>query len=108
VYLFIGKVASDYTKQRLADKSVGIELETKTRGKYGRLLAYVFVDGQNFNLELVREGMSPYYTKYGLSEKYDQDFRKAERYARDNKRHIWGDPDLTDKYLRLKSKWGHR
>jgi micrococcal nuclease len=86
----MGKVASEYTKQRLAGKYVGIELETKTRGKYGRLLAYVFVDGQNFNLELVREGLSPYYTKYGLSEKYDQGFRKAEKYARDNKRHIFG------------------
>ena len=104
----MGKVASDYTKQRLAGKYVGIDLETKTRGKYGRLLAYVFVDGQNFNLELVREGLSPYYTKYGLSEKYNQDFRKAEKYARGNGLNIWGDPELKAKYLRLKSKWGKR
>lgn len=73
---------------------------------YGRLLAYVFVDGVNFNLELVREGLSPYYTKYGLSEKYDQEFREAERYARKHKLHIWGDPGLTKKYLKSKSKWG--
>ncbi len=73
---------------------------------YGRLLAYVFVDGVNFNLELVREGLSPYYTKYGLSERYDQEFREAERYARKHKLNIWGDPALAKKYLRLKSKWG--
>lgn len=48
----------------------------------------------------------PYYTKYGLSEKYDKEFRGAERYARSNKLNIWGDPELTEKYLRLKSKWG--
>lgn len=83
-----------------------IELETKTRGRYGRLLAYVCVDGQNFNLELVRQGLSPYYTKYGCSQEYDQAFRDAERSARDKGMNIWGDPELREKYLRLKSK-GH-
>ena len=102
----MGKVASDYTKSRLEGKYVGLEFEGPVRGKYGRLLAYVFVDGINFNLELVRQGLSPYYTKYGLSQKYDQEFREAERYARHHKLNIWGDPELTRKYLRLKSKWG--
>ncbi|MBC2712847.1 MAG: thermonuclease family protein [Desulfosarcina sp.] len=104
----MGKVASDYTKKRLSGKSVGIELETKTRGRYGRLLAYVFVDGKNFNLELVQQGLSPYYTKYGRSGKYDQAFRDAEKSARDLGLNIWGDPELREKYLRLKSKWGQR
>ena len=104
----MGKAASDYAKKRLSGKSVGIELETKTRGRYGRLLAYVFVDGKNFNLELVRQGLSPYYTKYGRSKKYDQAFRDAEKSARDLELNIWGDPELREKYLRLKSKWGMR
>ncbi len=52
--------------------------------------------------------MSPYYTKYGLSQKYDEEFREAERYAREHKLNIWADPALTKKYLRLKSKWGQR
>jgi endonuclease YncB( thermonuclease family) len=64
------------------------------------------VDGKNLNLEVVRQGLSPYYTKYGLSRKYDQDFREAEKLARKDKLNIWGDPELTQKYLRLKSKWG--
>jgi micrococcal nuclease len=102
----MGKVASDYTKTKLAGKFVDLEFEGPFRGRYGRLLAYVFVDGQNFNLDLVRQGLSPYYTKYGLSQKYDEQFRQAERYARKNKLGIWGDPKLTQKYLRLKSKWG--
>lgn len=102
----MGKVASDYTKERLTGKYVDLEFEGPFRGRYGRLLAYVFVDGENFNLELVRQGLSPYYTKYGLSQKYDQEFREAERYARKHKLNIWGDPELTKRYLRLKSKWG--
>jgi len=67
---------------------------------------YVFVDGVNFNLDLVRQGLNPYYTKYGLSQKYDQEFREAERYARKHELNIWGDPGLAQKYLKLKSKWG--
>ena len=102
----MGKVASAYTKKRLKGEYVDLEFEGPMRGRYGRLLAYVIVDGVNFNLELVRKGLSPYYTKYGLSEKYDQEFREAERYARKHKLNIWGDPGLTQKYLKLKSKWG--
>ena len=103
----MGKVASKYTQKKLIGKSVDLEFEIKKlRGNYGRLLAYVFVDGQNLNLDLVRQGLSPYYTKYGKSEKYDAEFRAAEKQARKEKLNIWGDPELTKKYLRLKSKWG--
>jgi len=102
----MGKIASDYTEKRLTGKYVDLEFEGPIRGRYGRLLAYVFVEGVNFNLELVRQGLSPYYTKYGLSQKYDQEFRKAERHARKHKLNIWGDPKLIKKYLRLKSEWG--
>jgi micrococcal nuclease len=105
----MGKYASDYAKKRLSGKSVDLEFEGNLRGKYGRLLAYVFIDGQNFNIELVRQGLSPYYNKYGLSQKYDQGFKEAERYAREHQLNIWGDAELSEKYLRLKSKWGqHR
>ncbi len=107
--ILLGKVAADYTKKRLKGNYVNLEFEGPIRGRYGRLLAYVLVDGVNFNLELVREGLSPYYIKYGFSQKYDQEFREAERYARKHKLNIWGDPELAQKYLRLKSKWGqHR
>lgn len=102
----MGKAASDYTKKKLEGKYVDLEFEGALRGRYGRLLAYVFVYGVNFNLDLVREGLSAYYTKYGLSQKYDKEFREAERYARAQELNIWGDPALTQKYLRLKSKWG--
>jgi micrococcal nuclease len=103
----MGKVASKYTQKKLTAKYVHLEFEIKRlRGNYGRLLAYVFVDGQNLNLDLVRQGFSPYYTKYGKSEKYDAEFRAAEKQARKEGLNIWGDPELTKKYLRLKSKWG--
>ena len=105
----MGKVASNYTLKKLTGKYVNLEFEIKKlRGNYGRLLAYVFVDGKNINLDLVRQGLSPYYTKYGRSQKYDAEFRAAEKLARKEELKIWGDPELTKKYLRLKSKWGQR
>jgi len=80
----IGKVASDYAKKRLRGRYVDLEFEGEFRGRYGRLLAYVIVEGINFNLELVKQGLSPYYTRYGLSRNYDKQFREAERHARKN------------------------
>jgi len=103
----MGKVAARYTQKKLIGKSVNLEFELKRlRRNYGRLLAYVFVDGKNLNLDLVRQGFSSYYTKYGKSEKCVAEFRAAEKQARKDKLNIWGDPELTKKYLRLKSKWG--
>ncbi len=103
----MGKVASKYAQKKLLGKYVDLEFEgNRLRGNYGRLLAYVFVDRRNFNIDLVRQGLSPYYTKYGKSQKYDSEFRAAEKQARKDRLNIWGDPELTKKYLRLKSKWG--
>ncbi|MBN2515076.1 MAG: thermonuclease family protein [Deltaproteobacteria bacterium] len=105
----MGKGASRYAKKRLSGKYVDLEFEgNRTRGKYRRLLSYVFVDGENLNLELVRQGLSPYYTKYGLSENYDRDFREAERFARHHRLNIWGSTESAAKYFRLKSKWGQK
>jgi len=95
----MGKVASNYTKKKLQGKNVRLEFESRrTRGKYGRLLAYVFVGGRNFNLELVEFGLSPYYTKYGKSEKYDRDFIVAEKFARKKRLNIWEDQAFSVKY----------
>lgn len=105
----MGKVASRYVQQRLLLQFVDLEFEVDNlRGNHGRLLAYVFINGQNLNLELVKRGLSPYYTKYGRSKKYDQQFKAAEKQARKGKLNIWGDPEFTKKYLRLKSKWGQK
>ena len=75
----MGRVASEYTKSRLLRKYVEVEHEGPLRGKMNRLLGYVFIDGENFSLELVRQGLSPYYTKYGFSQKYHKESVIAEK-----------------------------
>jgi micrococcal nuclease len=51
-----GPEAAAYTKSRLTGKTVQLETDVETRDKYGRLLAYVILDGQRFNDELLRLG----------------------------------------------------
>jgi len=67
------------------------------RGRYNRYLSYVFAfkHGKwvNYNVEAVRAGMSPYFTKYGYSRRFDKEFRQAEAEARAAHRGIW-DPNL--------------
>jgi endonuclease YncB( thermonuclease family) len=63
------------------------------RGRYGRLLAYVFAkkNGRwtSYNVECVRAGMSPYFTKYGYSRRFHNQLAHAEAEAREAKRGIW-------------------
>jgi len=63
------------------------------RGNFGRLLAYAFVkkNGRwtSYNIECVRAGMSPYFTKYGYSRRFHNQLTHAEAEAREAKRGIW-------------------
>jgi len=65
--------------------SEGIRLEFEKpdkpeRDKYGRLLAYVFADGRNVNVEMVRKGHSKFWTKY-VDGRYAEEFRVAAKEA---------------------------
>ncbi len=83
------------------------------RGRYGRLLAYAFVkkDGKwtSYNVEAVRAGMSPYFTKYGYSHRFHNQFARAEGEALRARRGIW-DPDAKGygDYAERKEWWDAR
>jgi micrococcal nuclease len=51
-----GHVASDFTKAQLTGRRVSLELDAEQRDKYGRLLAYVILDGHRYNDELIERG----------------------------------------------------
>ncbi len=51
-----GPEASNYTHRRLAGRVVTLERDVEARDKYGRLLAYVYVDGARYDDELLRMG----------------------------------------------------
>ncbi len=93
----LGTIASLYAKKVLTDKSVDLEFEGNRRGRFKRLLAYVIVDDCNFNLDLVEQGLSPYYTKYGQSKAYDRKFRQAEQRAKAKGLNIWSEKKVNPK-----------
>ncbi|MGN6111038.1 MAG: thermonuclease family protein, partial [Kofleriaceae bacterium] len=63
------------------------------RDRYDRYLSYVLAQKQgkwlNYNVELVRAGMSPYFPKYGNSRRFHREFLEAEREAKAAHRGIW-------------------
>ena len=51
-----GPEATSFTEEHLAGRSVQLEADIEERDRYGRRLAYVVVDGERFNDELLRRG----------------------------------------------------
>src|SRR5919197_6480576 len=51
-----GPEAASYTESHLQGRPVQLEADTEARDRYGRRLAYVIVDGERFNDELLRLG----------------------------------------------------
>lgn len=77
-----GQLAFCHTVLALKDTdTVKLEFEKKTRGKYGRLLAYVWYDGKLLNLELVENGLAIplFYGKSRYKSKIERAYRKAKR-----------------------------
>ena len=92
----MGEEAKRFTQAFFEDvELVRLERDHKKeiRGHYGRLLAHAIVQKEGrwvpYNLECVRAGMSPYFTKYGYSNRFHKDFAAAEAEARDAQRGIW-------------------
>ena len=69
-----GKTASEYTSSKLSGKKVGLEFDVQQRDMYGRLLAYVYLDGKMFNKTLLEEGYANMAT-YPPNVKYVSDFQ---------------------------------
>jgi micrococcal nuclease len=90
-----GKEASAFTKRIVEGKLVRLEFDLRAsrtgdgEDKYSRTLAYVFLqDGTHLNAEIIRQG-------YGFAVnsspplKYQNEFRRLEREARDQHRGLW-------------------
>lgn len=94
-----GEEASKKAKEMLTGKSVRIETDPSQGefDKYGRLLAYVYLeDGTFFNKYMIGEGYGHEYT-YNLPYKYQKEFKDAESRAREEKKGLWADGICSDK-----------
>lgn len=86
--------AAGYLQARAQGKQAVVRLEpTKTRDKYGRLLAYLYVgDNENLNLTLVRDGQA--YADRRFPHTYKSQFEQEENGARTKGRGLWKDVKL--------------
>ena len=86
---YYGKKAKEFTKNTLSGKRVKLELDMQPRDRYGRLLAYVYLeDGTMLNALLVQEGYAQVMT-VPPNVKYQDMFLKLQREARENNRGLW-------------------
>lgn len=84
----LGDEVSNYSKKILTGKEVLLEFDVEKRDKYGRLLAYVYLDGQMYNKILLEKGYAKIAT-YPPNVKYVEDFTKLQKEARENKQGLW-------------------
>ena len=81
--------AATEANQRLVEgRTVQLEYDVRTHDRYGRLLAYVYVDGQMVNATLLAEGYAQLLT-IPPDVKYLERFRPLAERARQQRRGLW-------------------
>lgn len=90
-----GKKASEFSKNYLEGKQISLEFDVQERDKYGRLLAYVYLNGIMYNKTLLEEGYAKIAT-YPPNVKYVDDFTKIQEEARNNKKGLWAYQTTTE------------
>jgi len=83
-----GREAAETNRRLVGGKRVRLELDVRTRDRYGRLLAYVWVDDVMVNAELLRLGYAQVMT-VPPNVRHQELFVKLQREARDAGRGLW-------------------
>lgn len=84
-----GEEATRYTRDALAGRTVELEFDVERTDRFGRTLAYVWLDGELFNERLVRSGYAVV-TTFPPNVRYVDRFTVAQRRARDEQLGLWG------------------
>lgn len=83
-----GREAKEANRRLIEGKPVRLEYDVETHDRHGRLLAYVFVDGEMVNARLLAEGYAQLLT-IPPNVKYVERFRRLVREARSVRRGLW-------------------
>jgi len=87
---YYGRDAYEFTKRLVEGKKVRLAYDLDKEDKYGRTLAYVYLeDGTFLNAEVVKQGYG-FAHRYFLF-KYFDEFKQYEREARENEIGLWSD-----------------
>ena len=89
----MGKQAADFTRRLCEGKAVRIETDARKFDKYGRLLAYIYLeDGTFVNAKILEEGYGQVMT-IPPDVKYSDYFFKLQRAARESRKGLWAAND---------------
>lgn len=86
-----GKNSREALKRHFRSNGV-ITVKEYGQDRYGRVIAEVFVDGNNVNLSMVESGNAYVYEEYCK----DAVYRTKERQAKHLKRGVWRDPGAIE------------
>ncbi|SDM13495.1 micrococcal nuclease [Paenibacillus sp. OK060] len=84
-----GKDASNFVKKQVAKGNMELELDVSERDKYGRLLAYVWIDNKMLNEQLLEYGLARVAYIYPPNTKYVDQFEEIQKQARVQAKGIW-------------------
>lgn len=84
-----GPEASAFAEEMLLGKTVQVEFDGPKRDKYDRMLAYLWVDGKNFNEMLLEKGLARYAYVYDPPYTHQSSMKAAEARAKEKRIGIW-------------------
>ena len=84
-----GLEAAEFTRNRTDRHMVTLEYDRERLDAYHRILAFVYVDGELLNEELIRAGLSRAVTTFPFRSDLQRRFRNAEREAQQAGRGMW-------------------
>jgi len=97
---FYAEEAREFTINNLDDQQVLLEYDQEREDNYGRILAYIYQDGHNFNQKLLQEGYASLMI-VEPNDKYESEFKNAAAEARESKNGIWSQVTEMGKSLPL-------
>lgn len=95
---FYAQKARLFTEKMLLNKNIALEYDSEKEDHYGRILAYVFYEGENFNEILIEKGYASLMIVEPNS-KYELDFKKAAAEARSQNLGVWSQVLEAEKNL---------
>jgi len=94
--------AKEANRQLVEGRQVLLEFDVTTYDRYGRWLAYLYVDGHFVNYELVRRGFANVYT-VPPNVKYEELLRQAQRQAREEEAGLWASVEMLVKITHIEA-----
>ena len=88
-----GKQASDYLKNLVIGKQIKLNFDGDKIDKYGRVLAYVYINDQFVNAEVIKQGYGYAYTRFPFQ--FLDDFVAYQAEAKAASRGLWANAEVA-------------